>query len=170
MGVVQLANYLSFSGMVTMINDFWLGPNNDGGGCYKLVSVENGQGLSVNFIVEPTTYFVDHFMMRVGDKITGFYNANVPVPLIYPPQYRAVVIAKDTRNEYVKVDYFNEYLESSDGQLRLNVSSNTPVLLENGQQFTGNITNRNLIISYSATTKSIPAQTTPAQIIVMCSS
>jgi hypothetical protein len=162
-----MANFQSANGIITMINDLGVGANNDGG-CYKLVSVDNGQGLFVNFVVEPTTYFVDHIMIRIGDRIIGFYDANVPVPLIYPPQYRAVVIAADSPNQHVKVDYFNEQLESSDGQLRLNVSPNTPILLENGQQFTGNLINRNLIVSYGATTKSIPAQTTPSQIIVMC--
>lgn len=156
-----MANFQSFSGIITVIT------NNDGD-CYKLVSVDNGQGMFVNFVVEPTTYFVDHIMVRIGDRITGFYDANVPVPLIYPPQYRAVVIASDSPNQQVKVDYFNEYLMSSDGQLRLNLSPQTPVLLENGQQFSGNITNRNLIVSYGASTKSIPAQTTPTQIVVMC--
>lgn len=163
-----MANFLSFSGMITMISDFGVGTNNNGGGCYKLVSVDNGQGMFVNFVVEPETYFVDHFMMRIGDRITGFYDANVPVPLIYPPQYRAIVIAADSPNQHVKVDYFNEELESSDGQLRLNLSPHTRILLENGQHFSGNLTNRNLIVSYGATTKSIPAQTTPSQIIVMC--
>lgn len=156
-----MANFQSFSGIITMIT------NNDGG-CYKLVSVDNEQGMFVNFVVEPMTYFVDHMMVRIGDRITGFYDANVPVPLIYPPQYRAVVMAADSPNQHVKVDYFNEYLVSSDGQLRLNLSPQTPVLLENGQQFTGNLTNRNLIVSYGASTKSIPALTTPSQIIVMC--
>lgn len=163
-----MANFQSFNGVVTMISNFGVGTNDDGGGCYKLLSVDNRQGMLVNFVVEPTTYFIDHMMVRVGDKIIGFYDANVPVPLIYPPQYRAVVIAVDSPHQHVKVDYFNEYLESSDGQLRLNVSPSTSVLLENGQQFTGNLTNRNLIVSYSSTTKSIPAQTTPSQIIVMC--
>lgn len=163
-----MAIFLSFSGVVTMMNDFWGGTNDDGGGCYKLLTVDNGQGMVVNFVVEPTTYFVDHVMIRVGDSIIGFYDANAPVPLIYPPQYRAVVIAEDSPKKHVKVDYFNEYLESSDGQLRLNVSPNTRILLENGQQFTGNLTNRNLIVSYGAATKSIPAQTTPSKIVVMC--
>jgi len=168
MGDKKMANFLSFSGVITMIHDFGMGSSDDGSGCYKLVSVDNNQGLTVNFIVEPTTYFVDHFMMRVGDSITGFYDANVPVPLIYPPQYRAVVIAADSPHQNVKVDFFNQALESSDGQLRLNISPSTRILLENGQQFTGNLVNRNLIVSYGATTKSIPAQTTPTQIVVMC--
>lgn len=162
-----MTNFQSFSGMVMMISDFWVGTNNNGD-CYKLVSVDKEQGLSVNFVVEPTTYFVDHFMMRIGDRITGFYDANVPVPLIYPPQYQAIVIAKDSPHQHVKVDYFNDSLESSDGELRLNVSTNTHILLENGQQFTGHITNKNLIVTYSSTTKSIPAQTTPSQIVILC--
>lgn len=130
--------------------------------------MNNGQGLSVSFIIEPKTYFVDHFMVQISDRITGFYDANVPVPLIYPPQYRAVVIAADSQHQNVMVDYFNEYLESSAGQLRLNVSPSTSVLLENGQQFIGNLRNRNLIVIYEAATKSIPTQTTPSKIIVMC--
>jgi len=162
-----MASYLSFSGVITMIHDFGTGTD-QGDGCYKLVAVDNHQGLSVNFVVEPTTYFVDHFMMRIGDRVTGFYDANVPVPLIYPPQYRAVVIAADSPHQHVKVDFFNEQLESSDGQLRLNISPSTRILLENGQQFSGSLARRNLIVSYGATTKSIPAQTTPTQIVVMC--
>src|SRR5690625_696226 len=155
------------SGVIKMIHDFGMVPD-DGDGCYKLVAVDNHQGLTVHFIVEPTTYFVDHYMMQVGDRVTGFYDAHVPVPLIYPPQYRAVVIATDSPHQHVKVDFFNEQLESSDGQLRLNISASTRILLENGQQFTGDLANRNLIVSYGATTKSIPAQTTPTQIVVMC--
>ena len=41
--------------------------------------------------------------------------------------------------------------------------------MEMFQPFHGKITtNRNLIVIYGATTKSIPAQTTPYKIIVMC--
>ncbi len=111
---------------------------------------------------------VDHFMAVVGDRITGFYDANAPVPLIYPPQYRAIVMAKDNPYQNVKVDYFNSQLVSSDGMLKLNISPNTLILLENGQAFTGNLSNRNLIVVYGATTRSTPAQTTPYKIIVMC--
>jgi hypothetical protein len=66
------------------------------------------------------------------------------------------------------VDYFNSDLVSSDGRIKLNIFPNTPTLLENGQLFTGNPLERNLIVVYGATTRSIPAQTTPYYIIVMC--
>lgn len=163
-----MVSFLSFSGTVTMISDFPIGQNAGSEGCYKLFSVDNGLGNVVQFVVSPTTYFVDHAMVAVGDRVTGFYDANAPVPLIYPPQYQALVMAKDHHYYHVKVDYFNRQLVSSDGLLQLNISPNTPIVLQNGQAFTGNPANRNLIVSYGATTRSIPAQTTPYKIVVIC--
>ncbi|MDF2942220.1 MAG: hypothetical protein K0S01_1078 [Herbinix sp.] len=162
-----MANFQSYYGMITMISDFWTG-NEQTTGCYKFMSVENTNGGVVNFVVRPDTYFVDHIMMTEGDMVIGFYDANLPVPLIYPPQYQAIVMAKTSQQQNVKVDYFNSELLSNDGTLKLNISPTTLILLENGQHFTGNPANRNLIVVYGATTRSIPAQTTPYQIIVMC--
>lgn len=162
-----MERFRSFSGIVTMIHDFPVGAH-EADGCYKLMSVEDNQGMIVNFVIAPTTYFVEQVLVRIGDQITGYYDANVPVPLIYPPQYQAVVIAKDRTNRHIKVDYFNEQFESSDGKLRLNITPRTPLYLENGQKFTGSLANRTLIVCYEATTKSIPAQTTPTQIVIMC--
>ena len=163
-----MEKFQPFHGVVTMINDFWISGNGEGAGCYKLMSVENEQGTLINFVVTPTTYFVDHVMVLPGNMVTGFYDANAAVPLIFPPQFRAIVMARDTHYQNVKVDYFNSQLVSSDNNLRLNISPRTQIVLENGQAFNNNPANRNLIVIYGATTKSIPAQTTPYKIIVMC--
>jgi hypothetical protein len=122
----------------------------------------------VNFVIAPDTYFVDHRVVRVGDRVTGFYDGDAPVPLIFPPQYAAIVMAKDAPGQDVTVDFFNRQLLNSDGDLRLNISRETRILLENGQEFQRNPANRYLIVVFGATTRSIPAQTTPSQIIVMC--
>ena len=103
-GGKRMVNFLSFNGIVNMISDFPIGQNDESAGCYKLISVNNGIGNVVNFVVSPTTYFVDHFMAVVGDQITGFYDANALLPFIYPPQYRAIVMAKDNQYQNVKVD------------------------------------------------------------------
>lgn len=161
-------NIQSFSGVVMVINDFYTGQNNDAG-CYLLMTVDNGRGNVVNFVVEPTTYFVNHVKIHVGDRVTGFYDADAATPMIYPPQFRAIVMSKDSPRENVKVDYFNRRLQSSDGTLQLNLSPQTEILSTNGQYFTGNIAERNLIVIYTTTTKSIPPQTTPQKIIVLCS-
>ena len=158
----------SFRGIITMIDDFWT-ESKENEGCNKFISLEDENSNLVNFIVTPGTYFVDHVMVKVGDVVTGFYDANAPTPLIFPPQFRAIVMAKTNRNQNVKVDFFNRQLISRDGSLKLNISPSTQILLENGQKFTGNVANRNLIVVYGASTRSIPAQTTPDKIIVLCS-
>jgi len=168
LGGVHMISFAFFRGIVTMISDFPISPNGEGEGCYKLFSVEDGAGAMVNFVVAPTTFFIDHTRVSVGDTITGYYDANAPVPFIYPPQYNALIIVKDNNSQNVKVDYFNDQLVSSDGQLKLNLSPYTQLLLANGQPFTGNPANRNLIVIYGPATKSIPAQTMPYKVIVWC--
>ncbi|MFC5603796.1 hypothetical protein [Sporosarcina koreensis] len=163
-----MTNFLSFTGRVMGIEDFPIVQNNPQSGCYKLFSLTNRDGSIVNFVVEPTTYFVDHVKVKVGDIVTGFYDANAPAPLIYPPQYRAIVMAEDNPNYFVTVSFFNSQLLSSDGNLKLNLSRQTEIILENSQDFNGNPANRNLVVIYGATTRSIPAQTTPYKIIVLC--
>lgn len=163
-----MVKFIAFQGRITMIDDFMIDESGESAGCYKLISVVNRNGDLVNFVVGPNTYFVDHVMVSVGDVVTGFYDGNAAVPLIFPPQFRAIVMAKDTPCYNVKVDYFNRQLVSSDGELKLNISPYTWIVLENGQAFTRNPENRNLIVLYGPATRSIPAQTTPYKIIVMC--
>lgn len=162
-----MATFGSFSGIVTAINNFWTGAEAPSG-CYKLMSVQSMDGSIVNFVIMPTTYFVDHVMVNLGDLVTGFYDANAPVPLIYPPQYQAVVMAKALQNQNVKVDFFNSQLVSSDGTLKLNIGPFTEIIQENGQTFTGNPANKYLIVIFGTATMSIPSQTVPYRIIVLC--
>ncbi|WP_192812617.1 hypothetical protein [Paenisporosarcina sp. TG-14] len=35
----------------------------------------------MNFVVSPTTYFVNHVMVAAGDRVTGYYDGSAPVPL-----------------------------------------------------------------------------------------
>ncbi|MCL1697690.1 hypothetical protein [Lysinibacillus sp. BPa_S21] len=163
-----MVNFQSFRGVVTQIDDFPIGQNGDKEGCYKLMTVEDRTQGIVNFVVSPSTYFVNQEIVNPGDQVTGYYDGNAPVPLIYPPQYRALVVVKDNYNQNVKVDFFNNQLVSSDGQLQLNLSPYTLILLKNGQPFSKSPSNRNLIVIYGPTTRSIPAQTTPYKIIVWC--
>ncbi|HOJ77045.1 MAG TPA: hypothetical protein PLZ08_02295 [Bacillota bacterium] len=159
--------FQSFTGIITMIGDLMTGEERSTG-CIKIMTVEDETGNRVNFIVTPTTYFVNHATMAVGDRVIGFYDANAPIPYIYPPQLQALVMAKVDKIRNIKVDCFDSQLISSDGTLQLNLALSTQIILENGQRFTGNLANRDLIVLYRATTRSIPAQTTPDKIIVMC--
>ena len=157
-----------FQGRLTQIRDL-LTEDPSTAGCLKMMTLVDGDGSIVNFVVTPDTYFVDHVTLRVGDQVIGFYDANAPVPMIYPPQYEALVMARVTRGRNVEVAFFDSRLVSSDGWLKLNIGPSTQILLENDQAFNGNPTNRNLVVTFGPTTRSIPAQTTPYEIIVLCS-
>ena len=165
---VCMTNFYSFQGTVTMIRDFFTGQNGGSEGCLKFFTIENEMGSIVNFVISPTTYFVDNETIVIGDRVTGYYDGDLPAILIYPPQFQALVVVKDNPNQFVKVDFFNSQLISSDGQLKLNLSPYTGIYLTNHQLFSNFPGNRDLIVIYSMTTRSIPAQTTPQRIIVLC--
>lgn len=163
-----MINFNHFSGIITAINEHFINNGENIEGCNKTISVDNKRGSLVNFVVSPTTYFVNNEMVAVGDEVTGYYDGNAPALLIFPPQYQALIMVKESMNQNVKVDYFNSELESSDNQLKLNISPYTQIVLTNNQPFLGDPSNRNLLAIYGASTKSIPAQTTPYKIIVWC--
>lgn len=164
-----MKKFQSFHGVITAIEDFLITEKDEEVGCYKLMTVEDNYGSIVNFVVSPSTYFVDHATVTLGDVVTGYYDANAPTPMIFPPQFRAIVMAVDSPYRNVKVDFFDNQLVSSDNSLKLNITPYTTIMLENDQIFNRRPANRNLIVVYGPTTRSIPAQTTPYKVIVMCS-
>lgn len=135
--------------------------------CEQQVSILNNSGIT-NFIISPSTYVINETRLRQGMTVTAFYDGNLPVPLIFPPQYRAMIIGVKPPREIIFAGNFNNRLVSSDNALQLNVSNSTDITTANGQRFTCSPGGHLLIVFYSTTTRSIPPQTTPRRIIVMC--
>lgn len=162
-----MTQYNSYSGIILSIEDILI-DSRDTLGCNKLFTIQDNDNNIITFHVTPSTYFIDNIRAEEGDHVTGFYDKNAPVPLIYPPRFRALIMVVGISTVNVKVDFFNRNLVSSDGMLRLSISPNTQVVLENGQGFYQNPANRDLIVLYGPTTRSIPAITTPYKIIVLC--
>ena len=163
-----MINFLSITGTISTIEDFWINESQESLGCYKLISLQDDNGSTTNFVVSPDTYILNNDILLPGDRVTGYYDGNAPVPLIYPPQYRALVMHKAQSFPNIKVAYFNNQLVSSDNQLKLNLSPSTLIVIRNGLLFSRNPANRNLIVIYGPTTRSIPAQTSPYKVIVLC--
>ena len=106
MGENEMLEFKYFQGRLTQIRDLWA-EDPSTAGCLKMMTVVDSDGSIVNFVVTPDTYFADHVTLRVGDQVIGFYDANAPVPLIYPPQYEALVMARVTRGRNVEVAFFD---------------------------------------------------------------
>lgn len=135
--------------------------------CHQTATVITQNGI-VTLTISPETFVADGVQLRAGLPIFAFYDVNAPVPLIFPPQYQAVVIGRRPMNESVMLDYFGTDLLNAEGTLRLNLGSSTDIVTSNGQRVSCNVGGQLLLVYYSTTTRSIPAQTTPRRIIVIC--
>lgn len=135
--------------------------------CQQIITIRNQDGVT-NLIVSPETYVIDMVRLRIGMRITAFYDANAPAPLIFPPQYQALIIGRNHANETLYVGFFDETLLAEDGSLQLNISYSTEIVTSNGQAYTCSVGGQFLILYYGITTRSNPPQTTPRKIIVMC--
>jgi hypothetical protein len=153
--------FYSFSGKVKEIADF----NAVKGS--KIVLVEDKAGGIANIIISKDTYVLNNADIVVGSEITGYYDANAPMITIYPAQYSAEVVVVEGKYQNVKVDHFDKDLVSSDKELKLNISDTTEITLQDGTAFSGVLDDRNLVVTYGITTRSIPAQTNPTKIVVL---
>ena len=135
--------------------------------CSMMLSLISGSDI-VNVTVSGDTVVVDNVRLRPGMRIAAFYDTNLPTPAVYPPQYRAELVTSVRRGQQVMLDYFNDQLESADGSLKLNIGPMTNVMTLNGQPYTCSPENMELLVFYTAATFSMPAQTTPQRVIVMC--
>lgn len=134
--------------------------------CQSMISLNTENG-PVNFVITPDTVIFNNMTLRIGMHVVIFYNATLPVPLIYPPQYLAMFVVPWFADEEVFVDYFDEDLTASSGGLKLNLSPETIIVDVNGNPYQGNPADNILIVYYTTTTRSIPPQTTPISVIVV---
>ena len=156
------SSFNSFTGTVKEITDF------KGVEGSKFVLVENQDGQQANLIISNSTYVVNNEKFDIGSVITGFYDANAPMLMIYPPQYNIEVVnVASSKGQCIKVDRFDKDLVSSDNMLKLNISKETEIISQDGNAFEGELANRNLLVLYGISTKSIPAQTNPDKIVVL---
>ncbi len=142
------------------------------------VYLKNKDNQEAYFVLSENTFYADDIKLEKGLEITGYYESGRPMILIYPPQYTIDIVTPVYEKGFIKVDKFDSNLLSKDKQLKLNISDNTEIVWENNTQIYWFVkptikdletvlSNRNLIVYYDYTTKSIPAQTTPSKIIVL---
>ncbi|MGE7953054.1 copper amine oxidase N-terminal domain-containing protein [Lysinibacillus xylanilyticus] len=107
--------------------------------------------------------------LKEGNKVVAYTFANKPQKLIYPPQFNPDVVIVETEEVgFVEVDYFFENLTNTYDVLKLNIGENTELLNEKGEKVAAkDLAEKHLVVFYTASTRSIPAQTTPSKVIVL---
>lgn len=163
----QRSSFASIRGTIVDMVPMRIG-NRRADGCMIFASIEDMDGNTVNFIISPSTFVVDYTTLSVGMLCTFWYRTDAPVPLIYPPQYNAVVVAEERNERMVDVSFYNTSLVNEDQTLQLNMDGTVELRTTNNQYFQGNPANHNLVVIYETSTRSIPARTTPRRVVVLC--
>lgn len=134
----------------------------------QVISLTTDNG-PVNAILSSDTAVIDSTRLRPGMRVVVYYDSNRPMPLIFPPQYQAVLVAVLRPGEQVLLSRFDRNLTSQnpDQPLRLNIAPTSTVQTLNGQNSTCPLGGRTLMVFYSNTTRSMPPQTTPRKVIVL---
>ncbi|MCL2775108.1 MAG: copper amine oxidase N-terminal domain-containing protein [Oscillospiraceae bacterium] len=176
----QQHEYTYIDGTINEIKDY-IGTDGKPIEGKSIVNIVNGDS-EWNAIIDSGTYAVtfgktDRKAMSVGDDIRVFYNAKAPALMIYPPQLNAEFIALNfPANKAIKIDRFDANFLDSKNQLKLNITDDyiktgkMEIVYQDGKAFdstAADLTGRQLVVIYSVTTASIPAQTTPDKIIIM---
>lgn len=157
----RMGHYASFTGKIQEIHEF------EGGEGHRLVLVKARDGSIANFLITKDTVFADGAVLKAGENISGYFRANAPMLMIYPPQYSVEIILKGSQALSVDADIYDADLLNQAGSLKLNIGEKTIVQRADGSRYTGSLQNRKLIVYYDISTKSLPAQTTPKKVIVL---
>jgi len=161
-----LPYYLSITGTIVSIGETENG--------YR-VEIEDADENPAFLNITDRTVFPFVSELEKGDKVTGYYLANAPMIMIWPPQYNiAVLVNGMPEAQNVAVDRFSPmegqeglYLAQG-GNLAFRVDDNTEIVLADGQNFSdGDFAGRRIVVIYGISTRSIPAQTTAIKLIVL---
>lgn len=98
----------------------------ESGCCSRMMTLRTSDGI-VNFRVAADTRIIDNRQLRPGLFVAAFYDRSLPVPLIFPPQYTAQLVAVLGRNEQIMLNFFDNNLLAADRSLQLNIARDTPV-------------------------------------------
>ncbi|KOY82264.1 copper amine oxidase N-terminal domain-containing protein [Lysinibacillus macroides] len=135
-------------------------------------TVKDGEQTNVLEITNDTLVFDNtgkKVELKEGDKVVAYTFANKPQKYIYPPQFNPdVVIVESEQVGFVEVDYFFEDLTNTYNMLKLNIGEETTLInVKDEKVASKDLAEKHLVVFYTGSTKSIPAQTTPSKVIIL---
>ena len=171
---VETASYISVD--VTVVKT-----DSDVDGIIKTttdVNNKDDQNNTVNLKITDDTLVYDNLGNKKalsdltdGTKITVFTGSYEPTPLILPVQYTAnVIIINGDQEGNVNADTYlvdEEGYTNAANTLNIATADDTKIVDKNEKEYKGDLDKNDLIVFYGASTKSIPAQTTPTKVVVL---
>ena len=171
---VETASYISVD--VTVVKT-----DSDVDGIIKTttdVNNKDDQNNTVNLKITDDTLVYDNLGNKKalsdltdGSKITVFTGSYEPTPLILPVQYTAnIIIINGDKEGNVNADTYladEEGYTNAANTLNIATADDTKIVDKDEKEYKGDLDKNDLIVFYSVSTKSIPAQTTPTKVVVL---
>ena len=168
----EVPNYIEFTGKITKIDKeedrFSILAENDlENAMDKLVAHLSHD---VVLLDEGTMDFISMEDFEEGMEVSIYYEKDTMMMLSYPGQLSPdLVVVKDKNKDInIKVDKFDKELVSDDNGLKLNLNDAVELVdLEGNKIEKEDLGNKDLVVFYTASTRSIPAQTTPQKVVAI---
>ena len=163
-----IADFMSVSGTIQEINLLYE-PSDDRKEPGEYMVLIESNGSLTNFHVDHLTALFLDGEMEVGMAVTGFFDANMPMIMIYPPRHHARVLVSDSFGT-VYVDRFDADFVADSHPLQLVINESTEIMFQDGQAFEGELTeleNRILAVFVESTADTSPALITPSMVVVL---
>lgn len=106
--------------------------------------------------------------LSVNYQIYIYMYENSPMMMSEPPQYTPLflIVAQNEDELFQKIDFFDEDLVSSDNQLKINLESRV-ISLSHHDLVKDLLVNKQLLVFYHKSTRSIPAIAYPLKVIIL---
>ena len=168
----EIPNYIEFNGKITNLElkeDMVsiLAENNLENSLDKLVAHIGGDVLILD---EETMDFISKEDLKEGMEVSIYYTKDTIMLMSYPPQLSPdlLIVRSDDVDLNIKIDKFDEDLISDDNSLKLNISEDVELINLEGEKIEQeDLVNKDLVVFYTISTRSIPAQTTPKKVIAI---
>lgn len=126
---------------------------------------------SIQVFDATTLKFVSVADIKEGMDVTVVMPKNAPMTLSLPGMSSsALVVVINDSNKSMEVSYFDETLTNEGNSLALNIAEDTVITNNVGMKkrfVADDIKNKNAIVLYDITTRSLPAQTTPHFVMII---
>ncbi|GAE37575.1 hypothetical protein [Halalkalibacter akibai] len=161
--VQQASKYIQFTGKVEKVETETVS-----------IRVVNEDGNEMIFplsdevlVMDSTGNFLIKEEFTTGMDVDVYYDQNKPMPMIYPASITPdLIIVKNKESHQVKVAKFDSNLISDDFKLKLHIDEQTIVVNERDEEIQeADLINKELVVFYTISTRSIPAQTTPVKVV-----
>ena len=146
-----------------------------------LIEAIDSNDQEVSFVIGNEALIVDSegkaAKIQDGMQFTAYTYWNEPTVLMLPPRYNpAVIVVENGTGDIIndagafKKDAASDRYVNSENTLSIAAGDNTEIVDRKGGKFEGDLDGKDLLVFYTFSTRSIPAQTTPQKIIVVADS